>query len=98
MGAVVRRKMAACSSERSEQALRYMLLLWVRGYYGSFSKNNLPCSGQGHLAFQGSHETLVFLIQRCVLSYLYSVSDVECHFVGLHFVGDDSGTSALGML
>ena len=76
----------------------YMLLLWVRGYYGSFSKKNLPCSGQGHLAFQGSHETLVFLIQCCVLSHLYSVSDAECHFVWLHFVGGDSGISALGML
>ena len=61
--------------------------LWV------FSKNNLPCSCQGHLAFQGSHETLVFLIQRCVLSDLYSVSDAECYFVA-----GDSGTSALGML
>ena len=65
---------------------------------GHFQKNNLPCSGQGHPAFQGSHETLVFLIQRCVLSYLFSVSNAECHFVGLHFVGGDSGPSALGML
>ena len=67
-------------------------VLWV------IFKKNLPCSGQGHLAFQGSHETLVFLIQCCVLSYLYSVSDAECHFVWLHFVGGDSGISALGML
>ena len=61
-------------------------------------KKNLTCSCQGHLAFQGSHETLVFLMQHCVLSYLYSVSDAECPFVELHFVGDDSVTSALGML
>ena len=52
---------------------------------GHFQKNNLPCSCQGHLAFQGSHEILVFIIQHCVLSELYSVSDAECPFVGLHF-------------
>ena len=64
---------------------RYLLLLWVWVYYGSFSKNNLPCSCHVHLAFQSSHEKLVFLIQHCVLSDFYSVSDAECPFVGLHF-------------
>ena len=53
-------------------------------------------------SLSGLSRTLVFLIQRCVLSYLFSVSDAECHFVGLHFVGGDSsgdsGPSALGML